>query len=759
MHANKRLVTIGSLLLVAVWAAWCVYFLPRGIAFFDEGLYLSEAWRLAQGDLLFRDAAQSATTLSFWWVSWVFRIHPECGFLGVRIIWAITMLLCALVTANLMLRYFNPLVSFTGAAASLFFVDGVTTLTSLNYNTMPALPLLLAAWLWLAACRRSGKLQLFLGAGAGAAAFLATTCKITIVIIIFLPILTLVYDRCCGVKTDGLWRAAIGFFTTYFAGVVLFFLAVGSLGLIGDLFNGWTLATTSGGHRLDQLTHMMISSSLFILSPGLVVLLIAAFFRYRENLIAFSIRHKEAVKRSIPVIVASMLLIAILVWFYLHELDGFQYMGLLVARLITRSILVKVTWLLFLLATGVILADVMFRLSNHVFNLKTEEDMARTHDRCRVGIMAIFLCLVVILGTNELPARTAWLSAWLVISLAVGLCCVWFADRTKYLTNPRFVWRRRAVCIVFLLLFPSYGILRDVSPYGDSPVWELSVSPKTPRIHGILTTPERADFIDSVVDSVERNSEVGDRILVYYNMPIFYYLTGCLPSTKLTWLGSCTQNADQQSLVEDMIERDRVPKVVVYCPWIHQPSDDPIHEYVEEHYEVVQKVSEPSKVKVAIYADNSGEPGHRLSANNSSTLVTAGWNEISIPPTFIVKHTYYWLAIVSNENVVCCEKATGNRRYKSANYHDWTWPKTAGGGWSTVTDRTAAIAGWAIPPQKLVGADDTACDVGQCGNYPSLWRFQAVATGSLNTFRLKACDSGNYANIMLPKATITESKP
>ena len=46
MHANKRLVIIGSFLLAAVWAAWCIYFLPKGLDFTDEGLYCSEAWRL-----------------------------------------------------------------------------------------------------------------------------------------------------------------------------------------------------------------------------------------------------------------------------------------------------------------------------------------------------------------------------------------------------------------------------------------------------------------------------------------------------------------------------------------------------------------------------------------------------------------------------------------------------------------------------------------------------------------------------------------
>jgi len=589
MHVNKRVIIIGSLLLATAWAIWCMFFLPRGIGLAYEGWYYSEAWRLAQGDLLFIDTLGSSTTLSFWWLSWIFRIYPGCGFLEVRIIWAIVMLVCALVTANLMLRYFNPLVVFTGAAAALFFVDGVTSITSLSYITMPVLPLLLAAWLWLIAHHRTGKVQLLLAAGAGAAAFIATTCKVTLVIIIFLPILTLVYDRCCGVKTDGLWRAAITFFVTYLIGVLCFFLAVGSMGLIPYLFSGWALAESFGAHGLHQLAHMMIWSSLFIILPGLVVVLIITFFRYRKNLIAFSIKHKQAIKHNIPIIIACVLLFTILGWFYLNEWDGFRYMRLLVAHLIRDPIVIKATWLLFVSATGVIIADIIFRLFNHIFNLRTGEDVARTHDRCRLGIMAIFSCLILTLGTNEFPARTAWLGAWLLISLAVGLSCVWFAGWSGHPIKLRPVWLLRILCISFLLLFSCYAILRDSHPYGDSPVWELNVSPKTARLHGILTTPQHVYLIDSLVDAIDRNSEVGDRILVYYQMPMLYYLTDRLPSTHITWLRADIGNAARQSALEDMIQRDRLPKVVVYYPRGDRASDDPIHEYIQENYAVVQE--------------------------------------------------------------------------------------------------------------------------------------------------------------------------
>ena len=590
MHRNKRLVIIGGLLLVVAWGAWCAYFLPRGIELNHEGFYASEAWRLAQGDLPFRDASSSSGTLVYWYVSWILRIFPECGFLGLRIVWAVAMALCALVTAKLMLKYFSPLVSFTAAAASLLFVNGVTSIRAPSYNTMPALPLLLAVWLWLVAYGRSGKAQLLLAGGAGVAAFLATTLRVPLVLVVLLPLLTVVYDRCSGVRVNGVWRMVMSYFIAYLAGVLCFFLVVGSAGLTGDLLNGWATLSSVRGHGLSEMAHSLIWSSVFILLPALVVVSVAAFFRYRENLVAFLARHGEAVKRSIPIVVVCALLMAVSGWFYFCELDGFQYGRDLVNNLIGGSVTTKATWLIFLVAVGVILADITFHLFDRVFNVKTEKDAARLHDRRRLGIMAIFLCLITIVGTNVFPPRPVWLNAWLLISLAVALSSVWLAERGKYLTNLRPIWILRGVCIVFLLLFLCYGTLKSCHPWGDRPLWELSASPRTARLHGIITTPERAKFIDSLVDAVESNSEHGDRILSYYWMPWLYYSTHTLPSTHMTWLAGWYESSDYQAALDDMLARDRVPRVVVFSPWIRGVYDSPIYEWVEEHYEVVQIV-------------------------------------------------------------------------------------------------------------------------------------------------------------------------
>ena len=302
MHANKRLIIIGSLLLAAVWAAWCIYFLPKGLDFTDEGLYCSQAWRFAQGDLPFRDST-GMTAPSFWFLSWVFRVFPDCTLLGLRIVWAVVMLVCALVTANLMLRYFNPVVSFAGAGVSLFFATS-GAIKILSYNTMPILALLLAAWLWLAACSRSGKMQLVLAGGAGMAAFLATSCRVSLLPIVFLPVLSMVYDRCCGMKMDGWLRATTAFLATYLAGLACFFLALGAAGLMGDLSSSLMATASVPGHSLKDMILNFRYSSLYFLLPTIPILVLLFASRF-NNVAAFWKKHRRSIIYVVvPVLVA-----------------------------------------------------------------------------------------------------------------------------------------------------------------------------------------------------------------------------------------------------------------------------------------------------------------------------------------------------------------------------------------------------------------------------------------------------------------------
>lgn len=54
-----------------------------------------------------------------------------------------------------------------------------------------------------------------------------------------------------------------------------------------------------------------------------------------------------------------------------------------------------------------------------------------------------------------------------------------------------------------------------------------------------------------------------------------------------------------------------------------------------------------ANVKLALYEDNTGEPGNLLNAVNTVQAVVAGWNRITFPSTAVVLGTNYWLAFNS----------------------------------------------------------------------------------------------------------------
>jgi hypothetical protein len=113
------------------------------------------------------------------------------------------------------------------------------------------------------------------------------------------------------------------------------------------------------------------------------------------------------------------------------------------------------------------------------------------------------------------------------------------------------------------------------------------------------------------------------------------------------------------------------------------------------------KASGPGNVKAAIYADNAGEPGSLLNAVNTDSPVVTGWNDITITSTPVVSGNYYWLSYVSDSAIGCYQSATGTLRYKAnMTYSSFTFPSSAGTGFSSLTTSIGLLAGWGftVPP-------------------------------------------------------------
>jgi len=109
--------------------------------------------------------------------------------------------------------------------------------------------------------------------------------------------------------------------------------------------------------------------------------------------------------------------------------------------------------------------------------------------------------------------------------------------------------------------------------------------------------------------------------------------------------------------------------------------------------------------KIAIYSDNSGEPGDKITGNDNSQAVTANqWNTLTIADTDIISGTVYWLGVAIETTGNSCKSASsgGVKRNKSIIYGTFSWPSSAGTGFSS-SSSLSMIAGYGILMLSPVG--------------------------------------------------------
>jgi hypothetical protein len=120
------------------------------------------------------------------------------------------------------------------------------------------------------------------------------------------------------------------------------------------------------------------------------------------------------------------------------------------------------------------------------------------------------------------------------------------------------------------------------------------------------------------------------------------------------------------------------------------------------------KAGENGTIKVAVYADNSGEPGALLNAVNTATSVTADTESvITIASTPVTSGTYYWLAFSEDagQRYYYTGSGYGTRRYKAITYSGYSFPDPAGSGYTGDT-YDVYIAGESEP--VITSADNGA---------------------------------------------------
>ena len=574
------------LAIAAVWVLWCVLFLAKGIDLADEGLYCTEVWRFAQGDLPFRDSG-AFTGLSFWYLSWIFYLYPQCPLLGLRIVWAVATLLCALLTARAMFKYFNPPVTTVGAIIGLLFTT-YWGLKVLSYNNIYILTLLLALWLWLTALSQSGKIRFAMAGASGIMAFVATSSRITLLPIVLLPAVTLMYDYLCAVKPDKKWTISVLYLSGYIVGAFVAFLLMLNWGVLGDLMSSLSYSSAIAEHGISAMAKNFLLSLAFYFLPSLVLIILLLALRYRQ-VIKRSKIYMGLIFLGLVVLVGILVFIAVS-WSSQRTL--FNVSIDTIKRILGNPQLLYfgLIPLLLAFAIAVIVADLLA----HMRRSDTGSQVV-SHDRYRMGIVAVFLCAMVILGTNNIPAATIAEIAYIPLAMAACILWGWLAGESE--PRSRKGPRRRLVLATFALIAVvcvAVGLGPAFRPYGDNDFARLTQTPATPKTNCMYTTPERAVLLEKVIATIQANSKAGDRILAYDAISMLYYLSDRLPATNRSYISWADSPSNRQSILDDMLYRNRLPAVVIRAAnstGSFPQADDPFDQYLIRHYRQIDDSS------------------------------------------------------------------------------------------------------------------------------------------------------------------------
>lgn len=123
----------------------------------------------------------------------------------------------------------------------------------------------------------------------------------------------------------------------------------------------------------------------------------------------------------------------------------------------------------------------------------------------------------------------------------------------------------------------------------------------------------------------------------------------------------------------------------------------------------VKTTDNTGNVKFGIYADSGGEPGDKIvSVDTDNAITVTGWNTFNMPATSITSGTVYWLGVCfETTGDVGYVASGGTKRYKYQVYNGFSFPSSAGTGFSTTTTYDI-IAVWGGFAGKVLGVSSPA---------------------------------------------------
>lgn len=553
-----------------------------GLSFIDEGMYLTDGWRLAHGDRLFPDANRFAASFYHLFSSWVFHLIPDAGVLTIRRVqyflnlFAIATLLCVFLKGQKPAQMYGPLLAST---PFLYLgLDPTGMGTSLNYYTITSFFFLLH----LAAVVAYGKemehrkrtlLAFLAGVLIAAAGISYLAAGAAGILFLLLPILrrarvpkrdlaayllpALLYPLTIYPNFEMHWQALSALFSVRSETELFFPYTIPHL-IHGAIFVGAGLL----------LTRIKSQRAFFVGAVGLGALLSASLYTRGFSLLPlfwngwFKIPGMVATLNAVAAIVALLL--------------------------ITKNA-VKEPLERTLPATVLILGFLLY---------------------------ASFFALTSSLGV--LLMLSSSVALWIGVS---WLLC--------YHLGPA---KGMALAIAFMLPSSAFLLRADYQfTYFDKAPSQLDTVIQDGPAAGIQTNSVNAFIEGTIRKAVATNTDEGDLILSFDQTPMVYFLGRRRPAVDHSWIGITGGNEENaKNAIQKMIVANRIPKLALHWQnkflWI--PLDEqfknftlsgfsasterPILAYVRSNMTRVATINIGELPMVEIYKENLADDGAAL---------------------------------------------------------------------------------------------------------------------------------------------------
>lgn len=531
---HKKSIFFGVILGV-VWLIYAGFFIRQGLDLTDEGLTCSVALRYSLGDLPFRDVY--IFHLSDLFTALVLKIFPNCGLIGIRICWAIVLLISILTGFLIISRIFKPSLAFWSMLFSFSIFSCYGTNVP-NYNNLPVMFAVVSIALWINALSgTSNWKRIIYSILSGIAAFAAAICKPTFVGMIGIVVISIFFALV--IKNKGrqnIWRSAIIFSTTFLVGIGIFFLWLHRFGLVSDFYSCWTALR-------ENLLFSSISRGLVNWGTG------------------------DILKASPLVLICLGLAIFVAFWTkgkLIFKICFQIGILLLFTKLLTHTTGIRNRlYFLFAYAYTLIIIGIIvsWPLSNYREEKKKESLVKGT----------LFLCAAFLQWLSSACSSNGVFGSYHGMILSLPLAVVISYDlldslKAKFNLKPAAIHHYQRIVVGFAIIIGIFGIhYKWWHPYRDViPRSRLNASFQSSKLRGVLSTPEHVEQIDNLLSFISLKVEGGDYILAYQHLPMLYFLTETLPATKITWfMDGGTPPFLVEEALEEMKERGNFPKIVI----------------------------------------------------------------------------------------------------------------------------------------------------------------------------------------------------